>query len=347
MAHRRGKSTTKKKRDKKRKINLRRTITKAKRELRKRTIEAIKKEYREWEWKIRSTYIYYRNVTIADIIRDWWFDAYLEVVETYRAFAEMDRRKRLKLLYRLLIKGHAIRFDFRRTYTREEIELYLTFLDTWLEHLDILREISRTGYLGIPPDAPNFGRVLGLAELYYAPLRTDECHSTASAIKVTDLTLKILQGDNGTAYVIIAGNFEHIGWSPYTRRADTNHGVEPFFILLMAKKRRGERLSIKIGSGYGTIGKDMQVVLMSNNLRIPEEVITIKQLLDDPNQILRLRAESIGRPESATKLKPCSVYVVLRPTKYGRDRKVKPDEGMGMRWWKETDKYYFVRTRGV
>jgi len=340
MAHRRAKSSKTVRLRRKKRHAFVRTIVKIKKKLQRYTINALKREYREQKWKIRTTYMYYRNSTITDIFRDMWFDRYRDIEETYRAFREMDFKAYLKTIYKILMYGHAIRFDYRRVFTKEEIELYNMYLNQWVQYMDFIKSMSRTAYLGIKPDIPNFGEILGLAELYYAPLRHDECHSATSAIKVTDLTLKILQGDKGTAYVIISGNFEHIGWSPYTRRADINHGIEPFFIVLMAKKRRGERLSLKIGSGTGVIGRDMKVVLCSNNLRIPEEELTIKQILDNPNELLRLRAESIGRPESATKLKPCSVYVVLRPTKYGRDRRREIKTVQGMRFWERTDKTY-------
>jgi len=341
MAHRRGKSSREIRKRREKRHAFVRAMIKLRKELQKHTINALKREYREQKWKIRTTYLYYRNSTITDIFRDIWFDRYHDLMETYRAFREMDLKTYVKTILKLIIKGHSIRFDYRRQYTKEEVELYLMYLDKWLQHMEFIKRMSETAYLGIKPDIPDFGAVLGLAELYYAPLRHDECHSTASAIKVTDLSIKILTGHKGTAYVIISGAFEHIGWNPYTRRADTNHGIEPFFIILMGKKRKGERLSLKIGSGAGVIGKDMKVVLCSNNLRIPEEELTIKQILDNPNELLRLRAESIGMPESATKLKPCSVYVVLRPTEYGRDRRREIKIIQGMRFWEKTDKTYF------
>jgi len=344
MAHRRAKSSRDIRNRRRKRHAFVRAVIRLRKELQKRTINALKREYREQKWKIRTTYLYYRNSTITDIIRDWWSDRRSELIDTYNAFREMDLKTYIKTILKLMIHGHSVRFDYRREFTREEVELYLMHLDKWLQHMEFIKRMSETAYLGIKPDIPDFGAVLSLAELYYAPLRHDECHSTASAIKVTDLSIKILTGHKGTAYVIISGAFEHIGWSPYLRRADVNHGIEPFFIVLMAKKRKGERLSLKIGSGAGVIGKDMKVVLCSNNLRIPEEELTIKQILDNPNELLRLRAESIGRPESATKLRPCSVYVVLRPTEYGRDRRKTPHEVLALKWWERTDKTY---TRAV
>jgi len=342
MVHRRAKSRRKLELRKKIKKWLEQRKRRLLRRIRRFRISALKEEIVAKRRKLREQYTYLIEMRPIDLFREWIRDAIEEREKRYEYFRKLSYKEFVKILLKAYVKGHAIRVTYRRDSELALTELEKLWSDIWDTLMESTLLLSRYKYLGVDPTWANAGKIEAIAELIYYPMRLDECHATISGIRVSDVTMKFLQGKEGTVYILISGNFEHYVWDYTVRKSHTTLGVEPFFILLMAKKRKGERFSLKVLSGEGVINDNLQVIAVSNNLRMPLERIPLKELLDDPYQILRLRAESIGRPEATTKLILCSlVAVVGRRPKYAKDIEAITDPYQAMEKWEATDPLYF------
>jgi len=150
------------------------------------------------------------------------------------------------------------------------------------------------------------GENKSIAHEYLSFLRKRRCHLSMMSIKVSPVTIRILQNKEGRFYVAVHISSQTLTYSPYSFKTMKNI---PWFSVI--NRRKGlEWFSMKIDGGYTIVDLNSIITTAKDIYDNPYLYRTVAEAIFRPYTLIKDRMRSIGKPEARFDAEACSLYFI-------------------------------------
>jgi len=197
-----------------------------------------------------------------------------------------------------------------------ELNWWLNYANQAAEAIKAIANASKAGLAGLPAGLPPL--TYEFAKDFYTYLAPYDAHFSMYALRLNDLTIRLLEGLKADYYVAVGYKLEDV-LSPYERPANIWYWLLELMLNYMLKKQRREKIRSKSKGHYGVINYEEPIHTAIDINRIGQFTQPLRTCIAHHYQLLKDKAFSLGYPHKWHKLSYIGVFgIIERKSKYSK-----------------------------